>query len=132
MLVLVLALWLAHVWGGWPNWLWQVACALPVLGVPLGINRYRNLGHALTPRYLVSRLGSLDRRTVAIQRDGIIGWKIRKSVFQRRVGLLTLTATIAAGRGAYHVLDVTESDGLRLADETVPGLLAPFLVTDAR
>lgn len=132
VLLLVLALWLGHVWGGWPDWLWQVACALPVLGVPLGVNRYRNLGHALTPGYLVSRLGSLDRRTVAIQRDGIIGWKIRRSLFQRRVGLVTLTATIAAGRGAYHVLDVTESDALRLADETVPGLLSPFVVTAAQ
>ncbi|HEY1574600.1 MAG TPA: PH domain-containing protein [Pseudonocardiaceae bacterium] len=131
-LLLVALLWLAHVWGGWPDWLWQVACALPVLAVPLGINRYRNLGHALTPRYLVSRLGSLNRRTVAIQRDGIIGWKIRKSFFQRRVGLVTVSATIAAGRGAYAVLDVTESDGLALADHTVPGLLAPFVVTDAQ
>lgn len=131
-LVLVLVLWLAHVWGGWPNWLWQVACAFPVLAVPVGINRYANLGHALTPRYLVTRWGSLNRRTVAIQRDGIIGWKIRRSFFQRRVGLITLSATIAAGRGAYSVLDVTESDGLRLADETVPGLLAPFVVTDAQ
>jgi putative membrane protein len=131
-LVLVLGLWLAHVWGGWPNWLWEVACALPVLVVPVGINRFRNLGHALTPTYLVSRLGSLNRRTVAIQRDGIIGWKIHKSLFQRRVGLVTLSATIAAGRGAYAVLDITESDGLALADEAVPGLLAPFLVTDAQ
>jgi putative membrane protein len=131
-LVLVLLLWLAHVWGGWPNWLWEVASALPVLGVPLGLSRYANLGHALTPRYLVSRSGSFDRRTVALQRDGIIGWKVRRSFFQRRVGLVTLTATIAAGRGAYHVLDVTESDGIRLAEDTVPGLLAPFLVEDAR
>jgi putative membrane protein len=131
-LVLVALLWLAHVWGGWPNWLWEVACALPVLGVPLGLSRYANLGHALTPRYLISRSGSFDRRTVALQRDGIIGWKVRRSFFQRRVGLVTLTATIAAGRGAYHVLDVTESDGIRLAEETAPGLLAPFLVEDAR
>jgi putative membrane protein len=131
-LVLVLALWLAHVWGGWPNWLWEAACVLPVLGVPLGINRYRNLGHALTSRYLVSRWGSLDRRTVALQRDGIIGWQVRQSFFQRRVGLATLTATIAAGRGAYHVLDVTESDAIRLAEATVPGLLAPFVTENAQ
>jgi putative membrane protein len=130
--VLVLALWLAHVWGGWPNWLWEAACVLPVLGVPLGINRYRNLGHALTSRYLVSRWGSLDRRTVALQRDGIIGWQVRQSFFQRRVGLATLTATIAAGRGAYHVLDVTESDAIRLAEATVPGLLAPFVTENAQ
>jgi putative membrane protein len=115
-LIVVLVLWLAHVWGGWPDWLWQAACALPVLAVPVGINRYRNLGHALTSRYLVSRSGSFDRRTVVLQRDGIIGWKVRQSLFQRRAG---------------HVLDVTESDGIRLADDTVPGLLAPFIVGTA-
>lgn len=129
-LVLVLALWLAHRFADWPNALWVIACALPVLSVPLAINRYRNLGHVLTPKYLVSRSGSFDRHTVALQRDGIIGWKVRRSFFQRRVGLVTLAATTSAGRGAYHVLDVSETDGLRLAEDAVPGLLAPFLVED--
>jgi putative membrane protein len=131
-LVVVLGLWLAHEWGGWPNWLWQVACVLPVLAVPVGLNRYANLGHALTPRYLITRSGSFDRRTVALQREGIIGWKMRRSFFQRRAGLATMTATIAAGHGAYHVLDVTESDGLRLAEDTLPGPLAPFVVEEPR
>lgn len=129
-LLLVLALWLAHVWGGWPNWLWEAACALPILGVPLGLNRYRNLGHTLTSHYLVTRYGSLNRRTVALQRDGIIGWKVHQSFFQRRAGLVTLTATIAAGTGAYHVLDITEPDAIRLAEDAVPGLLAPFVAAD--
>jgi putative membrane protein len=129
-LVVVSALWLARVLGGWPDWPWQVACALPVAAVPLAVNRFRNLGHALTRRYLVSRSGSFDRRTVALQRDGIVGWHVRKSFFQRRAGLVTLTATVAAGRGAYHVLDITESDGLRLAEAAVPGLLAPFVSRD--
>lgn len=129
-LVIVLALWLARVWGGWPDWPWQIACALPVLAVPVALDRYRALGHALTRRYLVSRSGSLARRTVALQRDGIIGWQVRRSFFQRRAGLVTLTATIAAGRGAYKVLDITESDGLRLAEDAVPGLLAPFVSRD--
>ena len=129
-LVVVLLLWLASVALGWPAWLWQVACALPVLGVPLGWNRYRNLGHALTPKYLVSRSGSLERRTVALQRTGIIGWQVRRTFFQRRAGLITLAASTSAGRGVYHVFDITTSDGLRLADEAVPGLLAPFLVED--
>jgi putative membrane protein len=100
--------------------------------VPLAIDRFHNLGHTLTGRYLVSRSGSFDRRTVALQRDGIIGWQVRRSFFQRRVGLVTLMATIAAGRGGYHVLDITESDGLRLAEEAVPGLLAPFVSRDLR
>jgi putative membrane protein len=129
-LLVLLALWLASTFGGWPTWLWHVACALPVLAVPVALDRYRNLGHALTPRYLVSRLGSLVRRTVALERSGIIVWQVRRTFFQRRAGLITLTATTSAGRGAYRVLDITESDGLRLAEEAVPGLLAPFLVED--
>ncbi len=129
-LLVVLVLWLLAQFAGWPAWLWQVGCAWPVLAVPLGLNRYRNLGHALTPRYLVSRSGSLERRTVALQRTGIIGWQIRRTFFQRRAGLITLTATTSAGRGAYRVLDITEGDGLRLAEDAVPGLLTPFLVED--
>jgi putative membrane protein len=129
-LLVVLVLWLLAQFAGWPAWLWQVGCAWPVLAVPLGLNRYRNLGHALTPRYLVSRSGSLERRTVALQRTGIIGWQVRRTFFQRRAGLITLTATTSAGRGAYRVLDITEGDGLRLAEDAVPGLLAPFLVED--
>jgi putative membrane protein len=129
-LLVVLVLWLLAQFAGWPAWLWQVGCALAVLAVPLGLNRYRNLGHALTPRYLVSRSGSLERRTVALQRTGIIGWQVRRTFFQRRAGLITLTATTSAGRGAYRVLDITEGDGLRLAEDAVPGLLVPFLVED--
>lgn len=129
-LLLVLLLWLAAVFLGWPAWLWQVGGVLPVLAVPLAWNRYRNLGHALTPRYLVSRSGSLVRRTVALQRTGIIGWQVRRTFFQRRAGLITLAATTSAGRGGYHVFDVTEADGLRLAEDAVPGLLTPFLVED--
>ncbi|HEX4705672.1 MAG TPA: PH domain-containing protein [Pseudonocardiaceae bacterium] len=129
-LLVVFGLWFASAVAGWPVWLWHVACALPVLAVPLGLNRYRNLGHALTPRYLVSRLGSLERRTVALERTGIIGWQVRRTFFQRRVGLITLTAATSAGRSRYRVLDITEADGLRLAEDAVPGLLTPFLVED--
>lgn len=129
-LIVVLLLWLASVALGWPVWLWQAAAVLAVLSVPLGWNRYRNLGHALTPRYLVSRSGSLERRTVALQRTGIIGWQVRRTFFQRRAGLITLGASTSAGRGVYHVFDITTAEGLRLADEAVPGLLTPFLVED--
>ncbi|MGW4801892.1 hypothetical protein ACWEPC_56705, partial [Nonomuraea sp. NPDC004297] len=42
-------------------------------------------------------------------------------------GLLTVTATTAAGRGRYAVVDVGRGDGLRLAAQAVPGLIEPFL-----
>jgi putative membrane protein len=59
--------------------------------------------------------------------DGIIGWNLDRSFFQRRVGLSTLTATTAAGRQRYEVPDVDLHAALRLADEATPGLLTPFL-----
>jgi putative membrane protein len=91
------------------------------------LDTYRNLGHAVSGRYLVVRRGSLARRTVALQRTGVIGWNVRRTLFQRRLGLATLEATTAAGRGSYKLSDVDTADGLRFASGAVPGVLAPFL-----
>nr|WP_285748940.1 PH domain-containing protein [Lentzea sp. NBRC 105346] len=110
-----------------PSWAWPIAVALLPFAVFVGWDRYRALGHALDDRYLVTRSGSLARETVALQRTGIIGWRVHQSFFQRRAGLVTVSATTAAGDGVYHVLDVGTPEGLALADEAVPGLLSPFL-----
>lgn len=107
-----------------------------LIGVPvaiaLALDAYRNLGHGRTGDYLVTRHGAGSRRTAALRRGGIIGWTITSSPFQRRAGLITLTATTAANRGAYPIYDVDQSEGLTFADEAVPGLLTPFLETDQR
>ena len=92
----------------------------------LAVDRYRGLGHALTDRHLVTRIAGLRRRTVALQRDGVLGWTFRQTPFQRRAGLVTAEAVTAAGRGGYSVLDAGASDAVALADATTPGLLAPF------
>ncbi|MEU0694954.1 PH domain-containing protein [Streptomyces niveus] len=102
------------------------AVLLPV-AVLLALDAYRNLGHGLSGGYLVVRSGTLRRSTVALQRGGVIGWTVRQSYFQRRAGLLTLTATTAAGDGAYDVYDAAEGEGLAFAARAVPGLLEPFL-----
>ena len=60
--------------------------------------------------------------------EGVIGWTIRESFFQRRRGLATLTATTAAGRQYYEGVDMDVAAAVRLADEVHPGLLTPFLV----
>lgn len=112
----------------WPHWPWIVALTLTPVAAVLAVDRYRSLGHALTRHYLVSRSGSLRRDTAALQRSGIIGWKLRSSFFQRRAGLATLTATTAAGGGAYRVTDLDHGEAVRLADAALPGLLDPFLV----
>ncbi|WP_084729881.1 PH domain-containing protein [Streptacidiphilus neutrinimicus] len=107
-----------------------VAAVLLPCAVWFGVDAHRALGHALVRDHLVARSGTFARRTVALQRTGVIGWTVSRSVFQRRSGLITLTATTAAGRGAYRVRDVTLAEGLSLAEQAVPDLLTPFLERD--
>ncbi|WP_170198475.1 PH domain-containing protein, partial [Streptomyces chryseus] len=79
------------------------ACGVVLLptAVLLGRDAYRSLGHGVSGEYLVARSGTVRRTTVALRRGGVIGWTVKQSVFQRRAGLVTLTATTAAGAGAY-------------------------------
>ncbi len=107
---------------------WIFAVVLLPVAVALARDAYRNLGHGITGDFLVTRHGAMARRTVALRRPGIIGWTITSSPFQRRAGLLTLSATTAASKGAYQVYDVGTHQGLALADDAVPGLLTPFLM----
>lgn len=106
---------------------WIAAVVLLPLATLLALDAYRNLGHGVVGGYLVTRSGAGGRSTVALERDGIIGWTVRQTFFQRRAGLVTLTATTAAGRGAYSVPDVGESEGLQFAQRVAPDLFAPLL-----
>jgi putative membrane protein len=125
VLIAVLAGWRWAIDG--PAWMWQAPLVLLPLAALVAEDRARSLGHALADGWLVTRQGSLVRRKVTITRDGIIGWNLRRSFFQRRAGLATLTATTAAGRQRYDVTDLELGKAVALADATVPGLLTPFL-----
>ncbi|MFE5660827.1 PH domain-containing protein [Streptomyces sp. NPDC056517] len=103
------------------------AVVLGPVAVLFALDAYRALGHGVSGAYLVTRSGTVRRATVALQRSGVIGWTVKQSYFQRRAGLLTLTATTAAGAGAYDILDAGRSQGLAFAAGAVPDLLAPFL-----
>jgi putative membrane protein len=74
--------------------------------VLLAWDRYRGLGHALLPGWIVARSGSLNRKRVVLATEGVIGWTIKRSLFQRRAGLATLIATTAAGRHSYSIPDL--------------------------
>ncbi|MFL6074084.1 MAG: PH domain-containing protein [Mycobacteriales bacterium] len=112
---------------GLPAWVWVGSFAAPPVAALLAADRYRALGHAMVGGRLVSRRGSIVRRRSVLACDGIIGWNLRRSFFQRRAGLATLTATTAAGAQRYDVPDVPDGEALRLADAALPGLLTPFL-----
>jgi putative membrane protein len=97
------------------------------IGVALALDRSRGLGHDLVDGHLVARSGSLDRRREALAIPSVIGWNLRATWFQRRVGLTDLTATTAGGRQRVRVLDIPEPDATALARTAQPGLLDPFL-----
>ncbi|MFI6295496.1 PH domain-containing protein [Nonomuraea sp. NPDC050790] len=111
-----------------PVWAWAAPVVALPLALGLAVDAYRGLGHGLGPAHLVTRSGSALRSTVALDRSGIVGWTVRQSFFQRRAGLLTVSATTAAGKGHYDVLDVAQDEGLRTAAAAVPGLLEAFVV----
>lgn len=113
-----------------PSWIWQLLLVLIPIGALLGLGEYRGLGHGLADDFLIVRWGVVPRSTVAVQRTGVIGWNIKQTIFQRRARLVTVTATIAAGSGAYTIRYADQTDGLRVADAAVPGLLTPFLTKD--
>jgi putative membrane protein len=89
---------------------WWAFVVIVPFSVFLAEDRYRGLGHALVPGWLVGRSGSLDRKRFVLKPEGIIGWNIRRSFFQRRAGLATLIATTAAGRHRYSIPDIPFDD----------------------
>lgn len=117
----------AAIWKGAPQWLALPALLTVPVAVLLAADRYRSLGHAFAGGWLVTREGSLNRRRDVLESDGIIGWTLSQTFFQRRSGLATLAATTAAGSQLYAVTDVPLAVALSLGDRVLPGLLGEFL-----
>lgn len=108
-----------------------VGAVLLALSVPLGLDRFRSLGHVRVDGYLVTRIGSLVRRRTALAETAVIGVTVRRTYFQRRAGLATLTATTAAGKQGYQVVDVDAATALALANALLPDLLPQFQPRDS-
>jgi putative membrane protein len=111
-----------------PAWWPGVAAGLVLLGggLLLGLDAYRGLGHALDERAVSVRSGSLRRRTVVLERRGVVGWTVRQSFFQRRSGLATVTVATGAGSGGYDAIDIAAADGVALMAALDPARVLPF------
>ncbi len=123
----ILAIYLATTAQNGPAWAWIASFALVPAAALLAADRYRSLGHRLAGGWLVTRTGTLARRRNIISTDAIIGWRLHQTWFQRRQGLITLTATTAAGQQHYSVRDIPVTQGLALATAATGDLLQPFL-----
>jgi putative membrane protein len=94
--------------GSW--WVLVVGVVLTALGVPLGLGRYASLGHATGPRSFSVRSGWLVREQAVVERRAVVGWRVRQSFFQRRVGLATVMACVGAGAGGYSAIDLAADE----------------------
>jgi putative membrane protein len=112
-------------------WIWTSCLALFPLLALVAADRYRSLGHLLRDGRLVARTGSLVRRRSILSLDGVVGWDLRQSWFQRRQALATLTAATAAGRQRYRVQDLPMDQAVALALAADRELIAPFLTAAA-
>lgn len=114
--------------------LWRPLYVVPVVlvgaGAYLAFDRYRQLGHASTDGHLVVAAGSLAHERSVVAQDAIIGWNFRQSFFQRRLGITSLDATIAASDGAVTALDLELSAAVGLVVQVAPGLLDAFLAAE--
>jgi putative membrane protein len=115
--------------GPLPAWAGLGSLILLPLSAVLAADRYASLGHRLAGGWLVTRTGSLIRRRSVLSTEGIIGWRIHQSWFQRRQGLASLAATTAAGRQHYTAHDVPVAVALDVATSATPGLISPFRTT---
>jgi len=124
---------LAAAWatGHAPAWPWRAALATLPLAAALAADRYRSLGHRLAGGWLITRTGSLVRRRSVLSTDGIIGWRVHQSWFQRRQGLVSLAATTAAGRQHYVAHDIPAAVALAVATAATSDLMTPFLSDNA-
>ncbi|HEU5421527.1 MAG TPA: PH domain-containing protein, partial [Streptosporangiaceae bacterium] len=98
--------------GAMPGWVWLASLVLLPVAAALAEDRYRSLGHRLAGGWLITRTGTLVRRRSIMSAEGIIGWRVHQSWFQRRQGLVSLAATTAAGRQHYVAPDIPHAQAL--------------------
>lgn len=108
-------------------WVACACAAVAVLAIPLGLDRYRQLGHAADHARLSVRSGSLRRRQVVVEHRAVVGWQLRQTLLQRRLGLATLVAAIGAGDGGCRAVDMAEPDAVAFAHGITPEWVTPFL-----
>ncbi|MBS7547492.1 PH domain-containing protein [Dietzia sp. Marseille-Q0999] len=100
---------------------WGIPAAL-VFFLLLAADRIRMLGHALLPGMLVTSHGSWTAKRTVLEADGIIGWTVTQSVFQRSAGVATVAAATPAGNGVYSVMDIDADEAWALAEALTPGI----------
>ncbi|WP_164414828.1 PH domain-containing protein [Streptomyces salinarius] len=112
-----------------PDWTWLVPLWATPLTMLLAVVAHRSLGHTMGGRYLVLRCGLSRRRTTALQREAVLGLKLRQSVVQRWLGLVSMGVPTAAGDRYYKAPDMGTDQFTAFVGEAASEVVHEFLVT---
>ena len=97
-----------------------------LVGVPLAIDRYRQLGHRFDGSRLAVREGSLTRRWTSLDPRAVVSYAVQRSPFQARSSLCTVVLHLGQGAGSRRVLDCSEEQAAALLAALDVPLFAPF------
>jgi putative membrane protein len=113
---------------------WRLpAAALLVLaaaGVPLGLDRYRQLGHSFDGARLAVREGSLTRRWTSLDPAAVVSYAVVRTPFQSRAGLCTVVLHLGQGAGSRRVLDCSGEQATALLAALDAPLFRPFVTRE--
>lgn len=129
--VIALVVWLApDSIGGFvrpdPVWLEPAAAALIPLNASLAFLEHRRLAHGVTDLVVASRRGALSVTTALAPLVKVQSIGLRRSYFQRRLGLATVAARIAGSMAEVEVLDAAEDDAVTLTAHLTKNAASPI------
>jgi putative membrane protein len=115
------------------GWWWAAAAGAlaTALAVPVGLDRYRQLGHRWDGRRLAIRGGCLLRRWTTVDPRAVVSYEVRRSPGQARAGLCSVVLHLGQGAGSRRVLDLGEEQARTLLAALDPPLLEPLVAAAA-
>ncbi|MGH3134431.1 MAG: PH domain-containing protein [Gaiellaceae bacterium] len=115
------------------RWWWPAALllVLAAAGVPLALDRYRQLGHRLAGQRLAVREGSLSRRWTSLDPHAVVSYAVERSPGQARAGLCTVVLHLGQGVGSRRVLDCSDEQAATLLAALDAPLFGPFVPSRA-
>jgi putative membrane protein len=121
------ALWAIAVWAPFepPLLLRGAALAWLVAAPLLGVVEYRQLAHGLTDRVVACRRGALSISTSVAPVVKVQAASTTANLFQRRLGLATVTAHVAGPGGDVEILDASATDATDLQARLTAHAAAP-------
>jgi putative membrane protein len=102
--------------------------ALPIVAAALGVIEHRHLAHGVSDLVVAARRGALSLTISLAPLVKVQAVTTRRSYFQRRLGLATVTARVAGPGGDVEVLDVGEVVGADLHTELARHAASPAVL----